>query len=454
MPNATRPGIIYPNDYTLIKLDLITSVTVFDVKNILEELSYNEDLFNNTASGYLMVTDSTGYIEKLQLNGNDFIRIKFGKTDNSTNVVDKIFRVFKVAKRKPLNDGNTESYSLYFCSEELMLSEQYKISKSYKGEDISSIIYDILVNYLNVPNNKLNTSNIENTYGLYDFIIPNLKPFDAINWLSSYARSQNNTGSDFILFEDKYGFNFKSLQTLFSSTVYNEYSFSPKNIDSNTLTMDLKLRNALTYEIIDSYDSLDAINKGIFANQLISVDPLLQRFKVTNFDYSSYASNPTAKTLNKYPITNNLMNRFNDKIYDTNQACLKLILSNFSESDSSYISSNPGSVAHDIFAEVYVPNRTAQIPLSTYTRVKISVPGDPELTVGRVIKFNLLSKDPLVKEPDSYYSGNYLITAVRHLISIHQYRTVLELSKESTIEPYSLAKNEGLDWNNSVKGIL
>jgi hypothetical protein len=454
MPSSTRSGIIYPNDYTLINLDLITSVTVFDFINILDELSYNEDLFNNTASGYLMVTDSTGFIEKLQLNGNDFIRMKFGKVDNSTNVVDKIFRVFKVAKRKPLNEGNTETYSLYFCSEELVLSEQYKVSKSYKNKDISSIIYDVLFNYLKVPNNKLSTSNIENTYGLYDFIVPNLKPFDAINWLSTYARSQNNPGADFILYEDKFGFNFKSLQTLFSSTVYDEYSFNPKNIDSKDLTLNKKLKNALTYEIIDSYDTLDAINKGVFANQLISVDPLLQRFKITNFDYSTYTSDPNIKTLNKYPIINNLKNRFDDRIYDTNQACLKLILSNFNQSDSSYIKSKPGSVAHDIFAEVYVPNRTAQIPLSTYTRVKISVPGDPGLTVGRIIKFNLLSKDPIDKEPDPFYSGNYLITAVRHLLTVHQYRTVLELSKESTVGPYALAKNQGLDWNNSVKGIL
>jgi len=445
-------GVVYPNDYSLINLTLITSVTTFDFKNILIELSFNEDLFNNISSGYLMVTDSTGFIEKLHMNGNEFIRLTFGKAENDLYLIDKIFRVFKVAKRKPINDGNTESYSLYFCSEELLLSEQYKVSKSYKGKDISFMIKDILQTHLKVPNNKLKSFNIESTYGIYDFVVPNLKPFDAINWLSSYARPSNNLGADMLLYENKFGFNFKSLQSLYTTPVYDEYTFSPKNLNKDKFDTNMKLKNAITYEIMDSYDSLGAINDGVFTNQLISIDPLLRRFRVTNFDYPSYANQ--SQMLNDYLITNDLKNRFGDRLNETNKASLKLILSNFNETDSKYVKSNPGSVAHDIFAETYVPYRTAQIPLSTYTRVKISVPGDTNLTVGRVIKFNLLSKDATEKEPDSFYSGNYLITATRHILTLQEYKTVLELAKESTINPYTQAKNSGKLWNDSVKGIL
>ena len=89
----TVPGIKYPNDFTLIELKLYTSIKNMDVRNILIELSYNEDVFNNTASGYLMIGDSQGFINSLHLNGNEFIRISFGKGDTTTNIVDKTFRV-------------------------------------------------------------------------------------------------------------------------------------------------------------------------------------------------------------------------------------------------------------------------------------------------------------------------------------------------------------------------
>ena len=442
-----KSGIIYPNDYTLINLLLLTSVAAFDVKNILVELSYNEDLFTNSASGYLMVVDSTGYIEKLNMNGNEFIRMTFGKADDTINVVDKIFRVFKVSKRTPENDGNTETYSLYFCSEELVLSEQHKISKSYKAKDITTNVMDILTNYLKVPNNKLGV--IEQTLGVYDFIVPNLKPFDAINWMSTYARPDaTKYGADFLFFEDKFGYNFRSIQSLIVQPIYNTYSYNPKNI-SQTLTD--KTYNVSTYEIMDSYDTLGAINSGIFANQLISVDPLLRRYRITNFDYGAYST--SAKKLNNSPITNNYKNRFDEGINQTPQAVTKLVFSNFNQTDSSLVKAK-GGVGHDIFAETYIPYRTAQLPLLNYTRIKISVPGDSALTIGRTISFNLLSKDAIKKEPDGFYSGNYLITAVRHLLTVHKYTTILELAKDSTVNMYSTVDNNLPVWKDTAKGII
>jgi hypothetical protein len=90
----------------------------------------------------------------------------------------------------------------------------------------------------------------------------------------------------------------------------------------------------------------------------------------------------------------------------------------------------------------------------SYTRVKISVPGDPALTVGAVVNFNLLTKNPLPtnKESDQYYSGNYLVTAVRHMLTVHQYRTVLELAKESSTNPYASINNGSSGWDSLVKG--
>jgi hypothetical protein len=126
------------------------------------------------------------------------------------------------------------------------------------------------------------------------------------------------------------------------------------------------------------------------------------------------------------------------------------VFSNYNQTDSALIKSKPGSVGHDIFAETYIPWRTAQLPLANYTRIKISVPGDTALTVGRVITFNLLSKDPVKKEPDAFYSGNYLITAVRHLLTVHTYRTILELAKGSSVTQYASVDNNSSIWKNTA----
>jgi hypothetical protein len=445
------PGLRYPNDFSLKTLTILTAVTTFDVKSIMIELSYNEDIFNNTASGYLMVVDASGFIESLQMNGNEFIRITLGKIAGETNnVIDKLFRIFKIAKRNPENDGNTETYSIYFCSEELLISEQYKVSKSYKNSDITTNVLNIIDKYLKIPKNKIGV--IENTYGVYDFIVPNLKPFDAINWMSNYARpSGGNLGADMLFYENKFGFNFRSMQNLFDNAVYSTYSYNPKNynLTNSSQTSDLRLTNVISYEIMDSFDTLGSINQGVFANRLLSVDPLLRRFKITDFDYGKYSN--IAKTLNGAPVTNNYKNRYGDTLNQTPESTYKLVLSNFKQKDSKYIKEND-SVPHDIMAETYIPYRTSQIPLLTYTRVKISVPGDTELTVGRLVNFNLLSKNPNNRELDKYYSGKYLITAVRHLLNLNEYRTILELAKESTVGGYSSVNNTGTIWQTTSGG--
>lgn len=447
----TPAGVSYPKDYALINLTLLSASDSMDMKNLLTELSYQEDLFNNTASGYLMVVDSMGYIETLNLTGNEYLRMTFGKTNQNSNWIDKIFRVYKVDKRRPEGKGDTESYSLYFCSEEMLLSEQYKVSKSYRAKTISDNIIDILQNYLKVPDKKI--GQIDSTYGVYDFVIPTIKPFDAINYMAVYARPQpDKPGSDMLFYENKFGFNFRSIQSMMKEPVFYNYSYDPKNIDNARYDLNKRIHNVTTYEILNSYDALGAINSGIFANKLISVDPVTRRYKETNFDYAGYIDE--AIMLNEHPITNTFKNRFGDGVNQTPEAVTKLVFSNFKQNQVPYIAEQgPDSVGKDIYAETYIPYRTAQLALANYTRVKISVPGDPGLTIGTNLNLSLLSKNPNNKEPDPFYSGKYLITAVRHMITMNEYKTVLEITKESTTKQYASPDNNSALWQNTVKGI-
>ena len=444
------PGLIYPKDYALINLILLSSTRSMDMKNVMVELSYHEDLFNNTTSGYLLITDSMGYIESLHLTGNEYLRMTFGKTSDDPHPVDKLYRVFAINRRKLEENMSTESYTLEFCSEELIISEQYKISKSYKGGKISDNIRNILEEKLKVT--EKNIIVIEPSYGVYDFVIPTMKPFAAINWLASYARPKDDKpGADMFLYEDKFGYNFRSLQSLISNPTYRKYSYNPKNINPNDLNTDIF--NVTTYEILNSFDSLAAINSGVFANQLLSFNTLNREKKVTNFDYSDYQKQSTS--LNKSPITNNTKNKFGHLLNETPEAVLKLVYSNFNQQNVNYIKSRPaGSTSNDIFAETYIPHRTAQIPLINYTKIKISVPGDSNLTVGMVIDFSLLSINPNMKKPDEFYSGRYLITAVRHMITITEFKTILEIVKDSSPSQYASPDNNSVLWQNTTKGVV
>jgi len=441
-------GVVFAKDYSLTNLSLLTTSGIIDLRNIMVEISYQEDLFNNTASGYVMVSESMSYAELLNLTGNEFLRLSFNKTGQKVTEIDKIFRVYKMDKRKLEGNMYTESYCLHFCSEEMLLNEQYKLCKSYKSKTITDIVNDILTNTLNVPSNKIRY--IEQSYGIYDFVVPTIKPFDAINWFSTYARpAADRPGADMVFYEDKFGFNFRSLQSLMLNLAIHTYSYDPKNID-NLINNSQKVWNVTTYEILNSYDTLDGINSGMFANQLISLDVLTREQKITNFDYDTYQK--SAYKLNDYPLNNGYKNRNGDLINNTSRAVVKLAFTNFGSSNNATIQSKPNSVAHNIFAETYIPHRTAQIPLTNYIRMKISVPGDPNVTVGSVIDFQLASNNPSDKSPNKIYSGKYLVSAVRHLINYTEYKTVMEIVKESV--PYQLNQvpSSSAQWQSAAKG--
>lgn len=421
----------YPQDASVDKLNiLMVNGDSVDVKKIMIELGYFEDLYSFVASGYVILRDAVGIIEKLQLTGKEFIEVNFGKTSGANINEDKVFRLYGVPKRTPAGNLNTEYIKLYFCSEELLLNEQIKVPQAYASKDIKYIINDILVNKMKVNPNKID---LQDTVGLYDFNVPlNKKPFEVISWLSTYARpaSTNLVGADMLFYENKKGFNFKSLSYLYQQPVYNTYSYQQKNIETESFSDEVN--TVLEYEFVKTFNSLQDASAGTFANKLISLDPMNRTKKVTNFDYNSYIQKATSLNgTNALSTAPNRLGLTQNQAYD---GVIKLAIGNSGQKLKPYYQQGLNSIAQDIYIENFVPSRTAQLALANYTVVKLRIPGDSRIMVGQTINFNLMTlmDDAGQKALDKYYSGKYLVTAVRHLIqSQGVFQTILEISKES-----------------------
>jgi len=447
-----NPGAYYPQDYSIQTINFLTaSGQRFDMKKILLEMSYYEDIYSFCVSGYITVVDAQGFVELLELTGNEFIEINFSKTRSGLNANNRLYRVYKIGDRKPTGNMNAEVYTLYFCSEELILSEQNRISKSFAGETISTMVKNILIDKLKVnPKEKINI--IEETFGTYDFIVPRLKPFEAISWLTTYARPNKAgvTGADMLFFETKEGFNYRSLQSMFKDDIYTTYKYQVKNINEKQLSFQEETITVLDYEFVKVYDMVEQISSGAFANKLITIDPTTKTSTTTTFNYTKYKNQ--AQTLNKNAPTNELLNRLGKTEQTSYDSSFKVLTANAGQQNSPYIKQVPGGVAKNIAAETYIPNRTAQISLANYNVLKLKIPGDTGISAGRTINFNLLSLKPGdKKELDKHYSGKYLVTAVRHIIQPTTFQTVLEVAKDSSPTPYGGVNNQSAEYNIAVK---
>ena len=270
-----------------------------------------------------------------------------------------------------------------------------------------------------------------------------------------------NPGADMLFFENNIGYHFSSLQTLFSQKTFATFFFNPKNVSISNGKKDLnqEIFNVMKLEILDSFDTLGAVEFGTFSNRVISLDILTRKKTVTDFNYNDYL--PKSKSLNGKAVTNNYTDRHDKAIFeeppkDLEAGSLRLAISNTDQQNNSWIKNRPGSVPHDISIEKYLPNRVAQLSLANYNRIRVTVPGNTQVTVGVVIQFNTIRIQEISskseKTLDPQLSGRYLVTAVRHIITNIAYITVMELAKESTTVRYPDVNVSDATWKSIVEG--
>lgn len=429
-----------PTDFQLQEVSILSvKYGKISLKNFIVELNYFEDIYNNSTSGKIVVSDSAGLIRNGAFTGTELINIKFTKATGG-RPIDKVFNMVSISERHFDINNNFETYTLNFCSEDWMLSERYRVSKSCKKKKISEIVTDILENILQTDK----PYEIEDTKGVYDFVLPNKKIFHTINWLATYALPNNGkSGADMLFYENAEGYKFKSLQSLFKQQPVETYRYNPKNTLVGTSKTNLITNNIYRLELLNNFDTLDAARKGAFHNRLITVDPLNRKRNSKDFNYNDYFNK--SEKLNKEPVINTndtpYIDRFHKKLYDAppetmNSGAWRMMITNSTENVGQYIKGKD-QVSNDFFIEQYLPNRIAQLSLSNYIKIKIIVPGNTDILAGKVIDISVLQSKPISEEEprkeDEILSGRYLVTAVRHIINASRYTSVVELAKDTKI---------------------
>jgi hypothetical protein len=230
--------------------------------------------------------------------------------------------------------------------------------------------------------------------------------------------------------------------------IYTTYRYEPKNISYDNQSLQDKTTQVLEYEFNKVYDMMNDISSGAFANRLVSIDPMTRSFNVTDFDYTK----SKMEKLNPEGVLNDLQNRLGTNISQAFEGVLKVATGNSNQGNIPYIKEKQGGFAKDISIETFLPLRTAAIALANYTSIKLSIPGDPGITAGRTINFDLYSLKPTdnLKELDKFYSGKYLVTAVRHIIQPTRYQTILEIAKDSSKTAYTQTDNNSPTTKEAV----
>ena len=408
---ADTTGLFSSGDYKISSMMIVTSTgQSVDVRNIMLELNIYEDIFSPVITGDITLGDAADIMSAYQIHGNEFLCVSIDKP-SLNKPITKIFRIYKVGDRD-FGTASLQNYTLFFASEELLLSVQTLISKSYKGLRIDQMVNDLLLNKLKVNSNKMNGI-FTQSLGSFDIIIPRMNPLEAIQWLSPRAYAQNQ--NLFFFYENRDGFNFTSYENLLTLPTYNTYYRNVK------ITRDVEQNmNSFNFiRIIEDFDIIKATRMGSFSSSLAVLDLVNRSFKTYNFNATQVSSNGL---LNKNIPSNNLQNRLGLTLYTANESLLKYVASG--DSDPSF---NPADIKN------WLPQTATRLGQINTFKVVISIPGDILLKVGNVVNLIVPKMETQTQstQNDSMRSGRYLVASVKHVFNQDNSTTVIELLSDS-----------------------
>ena len=425
---ANYTNLYYDKSYNLSKLMFYPSNgRSVDLTYIMIQLSIYEDIYNNCVTGTLVVGDGADIITTAPVTGFDYLILSFDKPGDDTAQVNKTFRVYKVGKaRIDFKSMNTQTYELHFCSEEMAISATNKVSKSYIGKLYSDIASDIFNTYLKTKK----PVKIDPTQGIQSVVVSGWSPFYTLNWLAD--RSLPGT---YVYYENlRDGFNFRSMEQLVKGNTIEKYRYFPKNINQPTETMDDDFKNVIQWQPMETADTLERINKGMYGSRLYTTDLVRQRIDKIDLKYTDYFGQISHTDEGGGAFDVQHKDRF-DKTPSDNVLSYRAhhITTKDHDSDSYIKSHQPG--VHPNNVENWLLQKASRLQQFQAFRSKIVVPGTIDVGVGSIIEFQVPMIRPTPDDstrPNPLYAGRYLVTALRHNINYDHFETVMEIARDCT----------------------
>ena len=412
-------------------LTLITKLGNVNIAGIYQEINIYDSMFMPCIRGEILIQDAIGLSSKLLLDGSEYLSMEILKGEESgPTTFKKTFRIYRQSNRENINQ-NSEIYILHFASEEMIFSEQKKVNQSFNGT-YTDIVNVILKKYLGVTSKKLGL--IENSKGLHTVIVPNLSPFDTMDWLSKRAVDSDSL-PNFLFFENKYGYNFVSLTELIKREPIMNINFEPKNL---SVSGGQEFYGAREAKIINSTNYIESIKNGVYSGKFIGIDLLTRKVNINQIDFNQ-TYNKTKVHLNKYPNFTTAANRDGKDAAHMFDSKVSLYAFATTRKDTSWVKENDAQTGTNIDdTHAYVFQRAPILANLLQTTIHLNIPGNFGVTSGAIINLKMpikSGKTEVGEGLDQTLTGKYIVTATRHVIKGDMHETVIEVATDSTNKP-------------------
>lgn len=420
---STNEKIRFAGDVSVDNISVVTSKGLTqNITNQVMRVEIFEDLFSPFMSGIITVAESFDFINLFPFIGEEFININIHTPSfEKKHYIKQQFYIYKISDRI-LSGDRTVIYQLHFVSKEAIADVNKNISRPYSG-----LVSDIAKELLTSKEYGLETSkqlNIEPTANRTKFISNYWSPVRCLNYAAGTAQGSNGA-ANYVFYENRAGFNFVSLDALYTQPVYQEFvydNYAREVLADGRSVFDLNkdYKRIVDYDVPVLTDYLDKARSGMFASKVITTDLLTKKYYSKNYFMDEDYNN--MQHLNSSP--------------PNSPGLIKSANSLVIHQPRQYAAFNGYT---DVSNVKSVQRRVAQLYQAQNTKINITVLGRTDYTVGMKVKLSLYKVQPIKKSEsndevlDKILSGDYIVSAVNHTIDRDNHECTMELIKDSYI---------------------
>jgi hypothetical protein len=410
----------FAGDVSIDKIKIVSqSGFAQDIAAQVINIQIYEDLFSPFMSGSLIVKDSLDLVNLMPFIGEEFLELDISTpTLKKSKNIKGSFYIYKLSNREIIGDRSVV-YQLHFVSKEAIVDVNKKISRVFANK-----ISDLVEPFIKDKTFGLESDKqvfVEPTINNFKYISNFWSPVKNIMYLVDNAANMNKT-PNYVFFENRDGFYFISLESLYGADPYQEFTYDkyvrdslPQGGDVRNIPEDFKRIKEINIPV--GFDYMDRISSGMLSSKILSYDVTTKKYATKNYDM--FKRFEEQKHLNNFPI-------------NSNKAIFK---------SNSFLINYPKYYANfngfgDVTNHKIIQERLSLTKLAESNKLQITVPGRTDYTVGQKIAIVLNKMEPLTERDrdttDKMFSGFYLIAAINHYIDREKHECIMEVIKESS----------------------
>lgn len=414
-------------NYKILEFSVETKEGFIDLSQSVSSINYSEDITSPVTYVSLLIVNTGGILSKLKIRGGERVRLIIEQGATSAKFTldenNNTYYIYNIGNST--TESTKELFTLDLVPGEVFVNETSRVFRRYDAT-LDSTVNKILKEELKTK--RFNSSNIEKTVNKYSFMGNARKPFTVLGWVCPKGIPQTERGKSgptqgtagFLFFENKEGYNFKSVDSLFDKNRPSKETYSYKEIVPGPADPKANFRITSPPVFSKNVNVLDNLRIGMYSSVNYFFDTNTRKF------YSNvYKLSESYKQMNHSGDDDAPEIPFG--LQDSPSRLMVKMLDN-GQMDKS--------------GKLEVPDKRMEYQAQSITRynllfsqtLNITVPLNLNLTVSDVItiEFGQITKEEDKQGlKDKSKSGKYIISKLKHVFGDNKGLTGLELVRDS-----------------------